>query len=237
MELAKQPEWKQMLVDVVKKEEMDPWDVDINLLTDKFMGKLNEMKKFDFRIPANAILASSILLRFKSDAWTVSPLIKDVFEPMYIPDELIQPPIFPNLQPVFRETTRKVSLDELINAIEDVMHKEKVKSTKKTKIKTEIPQALIDLVEEDEKDFEQMLDVVYSKIKKKVDDENLITMNELVEKKNVNEFVNHFVPVLHLANQRVLNVWQEEVFGEIFIHLIETNGKVKKVEKGSKKAS
>ena len=57
MELAQQPEWKQILVDVVKKENIDPWDVNISIITDKFMIKLKEMKKFDFRIPANAILA------------------------------------------------------------------------------------------------------------------------------------------------------------------------------------
>lgn len=244
MELAQQPEWKQILVDVVKKEDIDPWDVNISVLTDKFMNKLNEMKKFDFRIPANAILASSILLRLKSDSWTVTPVIQDIFEPMYIPIELIHPPVFPNLQPVFRETQRKVTLDELINAIEDVMHKEKVKTNNpRGKIRTEIPQALIDLVEADEQDFEKRLDLVYEKIKAKKDKENLLTMSSLIDKKDANEFVNHFVPVLHLANKRILNVWQEEVFGEIFIHLIETNGKNKeKIKKDvkskkSKKAS
>ena len=171
MELAQQPEWKQILVDVVKKEDIDPWDVNISVLTDKFMSKLNEMKKFDFRIPANAILASSILLRLKSDSWTVTPVVQDIYdEPPHVPDGLIHAPIFPNLQPVFRETQRKVTLEELINAIEDVMHKEKVKtSNPRGKIRTEIPQALIDLVESDEQDFEKRLDLVYEKIKAKID--------------------------------------------------------------------
>ena len=235
MELAQQPEWKQILVDVVKKENIDPWDVNISIITDKFMIKLKEMKKFDFRIPANAILASSILLRLKSDSWVVSPILQDIYDdPVHIPDGLIHAPVFPNLQPVFRETQRKVTLDELINAIEDVMHKEKIKTTNpKGKIKTEIPQALIDLVESNEQDFEKRLDLVYEKIKLKKDKENLVTMSNLIETKEAGEFVNHFVPVLHLANKRILNVWQEEVFGEIFIHLIETNGK-KRVKKNVK---
>ncbi len=232
MELAQQPEWKQLLVGVVKKEGLDPWDIDINLLTDKFMAKLNELKSFDFRIPANAILASSILLRFKSDKWVVSPLHADVFQPMFIPDEIIQPPVFPDLQPVFRETHRRVTLEELIDAIEDVMVKEKVKSKQDRKLKEEVPEVLIDLVKSNEVDFEKRIDKVYEMVKGKVDKEKLVTLSQLVPRKDVNDFLNVFVPVLHLANKGLLNVWQEEVFGEIFIHLIENQKKKEKLNMG-----
>jgi len=219
MDLAQQPEWKQLLVNVVKKEGLDPWDIDINLLTDKFMSELSELKTFDFRIPANAILASSILLRFKSDKWRVNPLVNDVFEPMFIPDKIIQPPVFPDLHPVFRETRRMVTLNELIDAIEDVMIKEKVKAGKSKKLKEDVPDVLIDLVKSNEVDFEKSINDVYDKIKSKMDTENLITLSQLISEKDINEFLNVFVPVLHLANKGMLNVWQEEVFGEIFIHL------------------
>ena len=232
MDLAQQPEWKQILVNVVKKEELDPWNIDINLLTDKFMAKLDELKSFDFRIPANAILASSILLRFKSDRWSVSPIVTDVFEPMFIPDEIIQPPVFPELQPVFRETHRKVTLDELIEAIEDVMIKEKVKSKHDKKLKEEVPDVLIELVKSNEIDFEKRINKVYELVKKNVDKEKLVTLSELVQSKNVNKFLNIFVPVLYLANKGLLNVWQEEVFGEIFIHLIENKKNDTKLNKG-----
>ena len=234
MSLAQQPEWKQLLLNVVRKEGLDPWDIDLNLLADKFMSELSELKVFDFRIPANAILASSILLRFKSDRWNVSPLVADVFEPMFIPDKIILPPFFPELQPVFRETHRKVTLNELIDAIEDVMVKEKVKSGKSKKLRDEVPDVLIDLVKSDEVDFEKRINGVYDKIKSNADNESLVTLSQLVPGKDVNDFLNVFVPVLHLANKGLLNVWQEEVFGEIFIHLINGANSKKKIKINNK---
>ena len=88
-ELAQQPEWKVMLYDVIQKEKMDPWNVDITLLTEKFMENLRQMKQFNFRVPANAILASSILLRFKSDSWAIHALLDDNL--IYIPASINQP--------------------------------------------------------------------------------------------------------------------------------------------------
>ncbi len=232
MSLAQQPEWKQLLFDVVRKEGLDPWNIDLNVLTDKFMSKLNEMKSFDFRIPANAILASSILLRFKSDRWKISPLHADSLQPMFIPDGIIQPPVFPELQPVFRETHRRVTLDELIDAIEDVMIKEKVKASKQSKVKKEVPRELIELVSSENIDFEKRLSVVFDKVKSSVDSSGLTTLSQLVPEKDVNEFLNTFVPMLHLANRGFLNLWQEEVFGEIFIQLNKNKEKEFKLNRG-----
>ena len=232
MDLARQPEWKQLLFDVVKKEGLNPWDIDLNVLTDKFMAKLSELKTFDFRIPANAILASSILLRFKSDNWRITPLHVDSLEPMFIPDGIIQPPVFPELQPVFRETHRKVTLNELIDAIEDVMVKEKVKASKSKKVKPEVPRELIELVSSQDVDFEKKLFSVYDKVKLNVDSTGLTTLSQLVPGKDINVFLNVFVPVLHLANKGFLKLWQEEVFGEIFIQVIKGKEREMKLNKG-----
>ena len=60
------PEWKSILLDLVSSEKMDPWNIDIVELSEKYLQKINSMELMDLRVPANAILASSILLRAKS---------------------------------------------------------------------------------------------------------------------------------------------------------------------------
>ena len=66
--LVKQPTWKEMLLDLVVKEQLDPWNIDIGLIAEKYVKHIREMQTLDLHIPANLILAASILLRFKSDA-------------------------------------------------------------------------------------------------------------------------------------------------------------------------
>ena len=60
------PEWKTILLDLVSSEKMDPWNIDIVDLSEKYLKKINSMEQTDLRVPANAILASAILLRAKS---------------------------------------------------------------------------------------------------------------------------------------------------------------------------
>lgn len=223
MQLAANPDWKEMLIDVVHKERMDPWDIDISLLTSKFLENIRKLKEIDFRIPANAILAASILLRYKADSWVFVEPEPDIAQGVWIPDGLITEPVIPELTPIVRITKRKVSLDELIGAVEDVIKKEKKKATKKSVMST-IPQSLIDIVENQE-DFGKLLNHVHEKIKANMDKERLVMFSSLLPERNVDEMIKHFVPLLHLANHKKVYMWQDEMFGEILIFVPE-NGEI-----------
>ncbi|MEM0372572.1 MAG: hypothetical protein QXO69_01895 [archaeon] len=220
--LTQQPEWKEMLYSVVKSEKMNPWDIDISLLSQKFMERIREMKKMDFRVPANAILACSILLRFKSDAWTLKEEL-GILEPIYIPDAIIAEPVFPTLEPMLRVTKRKVNLDELIDAIEDAIFKEKKQASEKRVVVNAIPQPLIYLMKQDGENFEKLLEDVMSRIKSTADSQKMTTFSNLLRRRDADDVVENFVPVLHLANKNEIDMWQEKMFGEIFIQ-IHSNG-------------
>ena len=53
-----------ILVQLAKDGEIDPWDIDIVSVTDKFLARLD---KSDLRTSARALLYASVLLRIKSD--------------------------------------------------------------------------------------------------------------------------------------------------------------------------
>lgn len=221
VDIVSKPEWKQILIDIVTKEKMDPWDIDISSLAANFLERIRKRKKLDFRIPANAVLASSILLRFKSDAWVLREI--DVEQFVLIPDNLITEPVIPDLQPLSRVTKRKVSLEELISAVEYAMKKEKTKA-KRVKLERVIPPTLMEIVGETDENFEQRLKEVYEKVKKNVDKENLVLFSDLLDKKTVEGMINYFVPLLHLANKQKVLMWQEQIFGSIYIYVPDGNG-------------
>ncbi|MCQ1539376.1 segregation/condensation protein A [Methanocalculus taiwanensis] len=58
----------EILVRMAESGEIDPWNIDIVLLTDRFLGELERRRELDLRISGRTLLYASILLRMKSDA-------------------------------------------------------------------------------------------------------------------------------------------------------------------------
>lgn len=232
--LAQRHDWRKILRDLVKKEDMDPWDVQISRLVGEYIQTIKEMKKLDFRVPANALLASSILLREKSGSWVLKEEEEEEEENIWdmmpsTPDQ-IPPPReeIPEPKPKKRETKKKVSVDELIEAVDEVIKKEKKKAKEKVKegkTKTPeqnlVPDQLLELAKNKEDDFEEKIEETEGKVKANLDEEGLTTFTDLLEDEEESlELIDIFVSLLHLANKRKISIWQEEVFGEIFIHYI-----------------
>lgn len=233
-ELAQRHDWRDLLRGIVKQEDMDPWDVHISELVKDYIQTIKEMKKMDFRIPANALLASSILLREKSGSWVIKEEEEEEQEDIWsimpsTPDQ-IPPPReeIPEPKPKKRETKRKVGVDELIEAVDEVIQKEKQKAKEKVKEgknKTPeqniVPDQLLELAKEKEDDFEEKIEETEEIVVAKIDEENLTTFTDILEdQEGSSELINTFISLLHLANKRKVSIWQEEVFEEIFIHYI-----------------
>ena len=231
--IAEKPEWKEILVDVVKNQNLDPWDIDLSLISQKYLERVKELKKLNLRVSANVVLAASILLRYKSDSWVLTQ--QEAIVPIMIPDEIYSEPIVPQLESMLRTTTRKVSLEELIAAMEDIMSKEKKKAERQNRLLERIvPDSLLEMAANGE-DFEKKLKDSLEEIKKNIDEENLVLFSDLLENRTSADIINCLIPVLHLANDGKIAVWQEKAFGEIFIHLLETEIKLFEGKHGRKR--
>ena len=55
----------ELLVQLAKRGEIEPWDIDIVAVTDSFLAALDES---DLRTTGRALFYASVLLRMKSDA-------------------------------------------------------------------------------------------------------------------------------------------------------------------------
>lgn len=117
----------EVLVQLAKKDEIDPWDIDIVKVTDKFLDALDEA---DIRTSGRALFYASVLLRMKSDALLDDDDAEPEPEPweqaMGEEDHVDQPDPFATLE---KEMDRRLerkrargtpqTLDELVRDLRD----------------------------------------------------------------------------------------------------------------------
>ena len=67
--------WKQILYDLVRNEQMNPWDIDVSVLSQKYIETIKGLKQHDFRISGKVLLAAAIRLipALLQVAWQVLP--------------------------------------------------------------------------------------------------------------------------------------------------------------------
>ncbi|MFP3215651.1 MAG: ScpA family protein [Candidatus Micrarchaeota archaeon] len=210
--------WKDLLIELVRKNELDPWNVDIIEIADKYIEAVKELKVLDLRIPANIILAASILLHFKSEALYLELEGKQEDEEAEETTQRIIPEI-PQLSFRLRlPPKRKVTLAELIQALDEAMKIKEVKEQKRNEVFT-LP------IKFENKDIELELNRVLQEIKMSVDEKGMTTFSSLAKISKGNDIlVDLFVPLLYLANREKIILLQEQFFGEIIIVLGRLNG-------------
>ena len=132
--------WKTLLLELVKSEQMDPWDIDISELTKQYLQMLKEMKEANLRISGKVVLAAAILLRIKSnrlveeDVLQFDNLLSGQDEAQLYADETgeLKPAIDRSKYKQLRlipktpqPRKRKVSIYDLIAALEKALDVEK----------------------------------------------------------------------------------------------------------------
>ena len=57
----------EILVQMAERGEIDPWNIDIVEVTDRFLSELERRKELDLRISGRTLFYAALLLRMKSD--------------------------------------------------------------------------------------------------------------------------------------------------------------------------
>lgn len=215
VELVNAPEWKSLLLDLVKSQKMDPWNIDIVALADAYLKKISASGHADLRFPANAILASAILLRLKARVLVLSSIEEEQEPKALTEEEKLMQRFIPELRSPRQMREGKISLDELVDAIEAMLAKTK---TKKSIIDKDIKPVEF-AINYNEESMQGRIDEVYQLIQKNADSQGLVIFSKLVENKPIIDVIKTFIPCLFLTNKGKINMWQEAFFGEIFISL------------------
>jgi len=225
--------WQSIILDLIKTEQMDPWDIDISLLSRKYLEMLKKLKDLDFRISGKIVLAAAILLRIKSNKLVgediteldrllagkdLDELQEDFYEELENEFEagqgstVFDKPLLTPRTPQPRK--RKVSVYDLMGALQKALE------VKKRRVMRSIPTSKVE-VPKKSVEITSIIKEVYGKItgfffKNK---SKKLTFTELIPSSSKEDKVLTFIPLLHLTNQRKINLLQKEHFGEIEIML------------------
>ncbi|VVB75714.1 Segregation and condensation protein A [uncultured archaeon] len=216
LDLIDQPAWKTILLDLVETEKMDPWNIDVVELAEKYLKKINELEGNNLRVPANAILACAILVKTKSKYLRLSSLDDEGKEKAVLTPEqralMLQE--IPDLLSNRMAREGRITLDELVTSIEDIIQR----TTPKNKAARNIPRIEINF---DSSSIEEKIKEVFDLIKQRADSQGIVLFKDLAGSSEVDAVVETFIPVLFLMNNGKILAYQNEFFGEIFVKLLE----------------
>lgn len=208
------PTWREILLDLVHQNKLDPWNIDVVEISSQYLERVRKIETTDLRLPANLILGAAILLRFKSDALSLEEAQVQETIDTYVEDEGIVG--IPSLELRSRiPPKRRITLDELLNAMETVMEESK---------KREVVQKQITLpanmeIHLNAFKLEEKIEEVMKKIGTNLDEEGWATFSGLLSDKNRQEIVFTLLPLLFLVQEGKIVMMQEKFFGEIFIRI------------------
>ncbi len=216
-EFVKEATWKEVLVELVDSNKLDPWNIDISAVVDGYIGTIKKMKVLDLHLPANIIFAAAVLLRLKSDTLKDFNIIEEPLnqEDMAAAGPRVYPEV-PQLVPRMRlQPNKRITLIELMGALEDAM---KMKEHREMLLDAEPEQVQLFINQED---IDQKIENIYSMVRENVDKEGMTTFAHLANKYMHHESIllDLFIPLLFLTHKQRLIMMQERFFDEIFIRL------------------
>ena len=207
----------EVLVEMARRGEIDPWDIDIALATDKFLQYIDSLEKRDLRIPARTLLYASILLRLKSDQ------MEGQEEEEETPPEEIEeaPPKREDFvdqlprPPLRRHTKRPVTLDELISELKKA---EVVGRRKAMRERWPILAEKKILDPSHEEGIEERILALGPILDDMFLEKTTLTFQEINIRNGIGqECITNYVSLLFMAQRRAVWLEQEEIFEELYV--------------------
>ena len=215
--------WQSLLYELVKNEEMDPWDIDISMLAKSYIEAIKKLKELDLRISGKMLLAAAILLKIKSNKLLNEDLVEfdrllsepeeDLEDDLGLIEE--QPQYKHESHPLIPRTPqprkRKVSIYDLVKALERALE------VKKRRVLNSIPPTNL-AIPKKTFDITDAIKNVYGRIKAFFTNGlKVVTFNQLLPSESKKDKVRTFIPLLHLAQQDKIEMEQDTPFGEVRI--------------------
>ncbi len=224
-EFVRNATWRELLVELVETNRLDPWDIDIAKVVDSYVSAVRKMQVMDLHIPANIILAASILLRMKSETISILQLEEEMqpFEELGRAARIM--PDIPILVPRARmQPKRRITLAELMDALGDAI---KINEKRETIVR-ERAAPISMAIEKD--DIDEKMRAVHALVRQNIDSEGVTTFSALCRSFETAErrLLALFVPLLFLAHSGEITLMQDGFFNEIFVRIGEQDaGKAK----------
>jgi segregation and condensation protein A len=221
--------WQEIIYDLINTEQLNPWDIDIIILTDKYLSKIQEIEEADFFVSSKVLLAASLLLRIKSEI-LLNRYIKSIDDILFgkkeIPkysferielDEDIPDLIPRSPMPRFKKVTLKELMESLNKAILTENRRIKKEIVNKNALRESsfsLPKKKFNIKNKIAEIYRGLIIVFKGKEEKRVTYEEFILDNK-------EEKVISFLPLLYLEDQKKIWLEQKVPFDKIHIWLRE----------------
>jgi len=233
--------WQSILMDLIRVEGMNPWDVDVSKIAFAYIETLKKLQSMDFRISGKVVLAAALLLKIKSERLVGEDIdnfdrlfamaneqdfnVYDDFDEFEYSEGIREREDLSkfNLIPKTPQPRkRKVSIYDLVEALQKAME------VKKRRILREIPDIPMELPKRGV-NITELIKNIYEKIVEFYKKENKkLLFSDLCVSDKKEDKVYTFMPLLHLSNQdqRKIDLEQEKNFGDIEIKIVKKDAKV-----------
>jgi segregation and condensation protein A len=209
---------------------MNPWDVDISLLSQKYTERLHQLKEQDLKVGGKVLLAAAILLRIKSTKLVGDDL--NEFDRLIAGSDMSQEQFYDDLEQELargeemglkeeyellprmpQARRRKVSVYDLVKALEKALEVKQRRVLQSMPPPLPLPARKFDVTGAISSLFQRILSLfgVHKKL----------TFNELLPGDTRQDKIYTFIPLLHLSNQQKVELEQSEPFGDIHIKVME----------------
>lgn len=228
--ISKDPSWQNIIYELISTERLDPWNIDISRLCLSYFEKIKELETTNFHISSKMLLVAALLLRIKSEI-LLNRYIKEIDQVLFGKEEEIKKiieriEIDENDIPILSPKTpmprfKKVTLQELINALDVAIKTETRRINKEIEVKQAKRLSYVDMPKFKRINIKDRIRHFYARVlssfKTKKAELKLpythFTGNSKEEK------ISCFLPMLYLSNHGKLWLEQEKHYEEIYIYL------------------
>jgi len=227
----------EILVQMAEKGEIDPWNIDIVEVTDRFLLELERRKELDLRISGRTLFYAALLLRMKSEYLEeVKPPDRDECEEGEEDgidlfsfdtegngsDANVIGPIDRLEREIKRRLERKQLRKRPITLFELILE---LKAAEKEQFRRQrfihgFDPAIIVVddvvgIAHDE-GYREAARTILNQCRERIEKEGIMTLEEIAEltgKKNIEVYI----PLLYLMFEEKICLWQDEFFGQLFV--------------------
>ena len=227
----------EILVQLAEKGDIDPWDIDIIDVTNKYLNALDKSPRENLLNAGRAIFFASVLLRLKSDILlnlSNETLISSQQTENFFPEDdlLNQDGVQLDLSKLEsfivrsslgkQQRKRKISLSDLIFALQQAEEEEERRALRAkmradrawTIDASELPENVLEIAHEE--DLEEVAGKVEAIIQEHLTDEKPITLSFVSE--ILNSKTTPFLALMFLAHTQKVVLEQKEFYGEVFVY-------------------
>ena len=228
----------EILVQMAERGEIDPWNIDIVEVTDRFLSELERRKELDLRISGRTLFYAALLLRMKSEILEQAEVVEDdeycgeedVGEEEFGPDaEFDQEgnalgPIERLEREIRRRLDRKQLRKRPITLFELILELKAAEKEQRRRQRFISPfdPHLIDVedvvgIAHDE-GYRETAMAVLCQCEESIEKHGIMTLEELAEMMG-KRIIDVYIPLLYLMFEGKLALWQDEFFGQVFVQV------------------